>query len=65
VCVFIVSFLEERTFIMSHISRVSIILRLLKQMFKMRYSDKCMNMYLSSIIKLALREAGQASTCDF
>jgi len=39
----IVSFLEERTFIMDYISRVSIIVRLLKQMFKMRYSDKCVN----------------------
>jgi len=50
---FIVSFIEERTFIVSHISRVSIILRLLKQIFKMRYSDKCMNVCLSGIIKLA------------
>jgi hypothetical protein len=49
---FIVSFLEERTFIMSHIIRVSLILRLLKQMFKMGYSDKCTNVCLSSIIKL-------------
>ena len=50
---FIVSFLEERIFIVSHIIRVSVIVRLLKQMFKVRYSDKCMNMCLSSTIKLA------------
>jgi len=50
---FTVSFLEERTFIMSHLSRVAIILRLLQYMFKMKYSDKCMNIFLNSILELA------------